>query len=141
MAWRRGGFGRRKALALLLVAVYPWRGQLFARMLGPVVNVPCAVRTVSQIIRQHALDRLDLRKVDVEAAELDVLQGIERQHWPRIRQLAVQIAPAHRPGLPALTERLHEAGFTHVTDDSIPGGVATAAGALPSMLYAVRAPR
>lgn len=43
--------------------------------------------TVSDLIRRHGLERVDLLKIDVEGAELDVLHGIEQEHWPRIQQV------------------------------------------------------
>ncbi|MBX9399673.1 amino acid adenylation domain-containing protein [Lysobacter sp. BMK333-48F3] len=49
------------------------------------------LRTVSQIVAEHALDRIDLLKVDVEGAELEVLLGIDDAHWPRLRQVVVEV--------------------------------------------------
>ncbi|MEV5509853.1 non-ribosomal peptide synthetase [Streptomyces orinoci] len=51
----------------------------------------CRVRTFSEIIEQEALDRIDLMKIDVEGAEHEVLKGIRPEHWPRIRQLAIEL--------------------------------------------------
>jgi len=51
----------------------------------------CRVRTLSEIIEQEALDRIDLVKIDVEGAEHEVLKGIRPQHWPRIRQMAIEL--------------------------------------------------
>jgi FkbM family methyltransferase len=35
--------------------------------------------------------RVDLLKVDVEGAELDVLMGIDRRHWPLIDQAVIEV--------------------------------------------------
>lgn len=53
--------------------------------------VECRVRTVSEMIREERVPRIDLLKVDVEKAELDVLEGIEAADWPLIRQVAVEV--------------------------------------------------
>src|SRR5262249_25586257 len=37
----------------------------------------CRLRRVSDVIREHGIQRIDLLKVDVQRAELDVLRGIE----------------------------------------------------------------
>ncbi|GAA1991206.1 FkbM family methyltransferase [Amycolatopsis minnesotensis] len=50
--------------------------------------------------------RIDLVKVDVEGAELDVLAGIRDRDWPRIRQLAVETDQ-----LDAVRELLERKGF------------------------------
>ncbi|MFD4630226.1 FkbM family methyltransferase [Streptomyces sp. NPDC058284] len=36
--------------------------------------------TVSDLLRRHAVSRVDLLKADVERAELDVLHGVEDLH-------------------------------------------------------------
>ncbi|WP_371524578.1 amino acid adenylation domain-containing protein [Streptomyces sp. NBC_01283] len=51
----------------------------------------CRVRTFSEIIEQEAIDRIDLMKIDVEGAEHEVLKGIRPEHWPRIRQFAIEL--------------------------------------------------
>jgi FkbM family methyltransferase len=49
------------------------------------------VRTVSQLVAEHGLERVDLLKIDVEGAELAALAGVEPDDWPRIRQLLVEV--------------------------------------------------
>jgi FkbM family methyltransferase len=49
------------------------------------------VRPLSPVLDEHGVDRIDLLKVDVEGAELDVLRGIEDRHWPLVRQAVVEV--------------------------------------------------
>jgi FkbM family methyltransferase len=56
-----------------------------------VVETTCRVTTISDVIDEHDLSRADFLKVDVEGAELDVLRGIRRDHWPRVSRLAVEV--------------------------------------------------
>ncbi|WP_459650160.1 FkbM family methyltransferase [Kitasatospora sp. Ki12] len=51
----------------------------------------CRLRTLSEIIDEEGIDHIDLLKVDVENAEYEVLKGIDRRHWSRIRQLVVEL--------------------------------------------------
>lgn len=44
--------------------------------------------TVSALISELSLERVDLLKIDVEGAELDVLRGIDQKDWPTIRQVS-----------------------------------------------------
>jgi len=53
--------------------------------------VTCQLRTVSEIIREHGVQQIDLLKVDVERSELDVLLGIEEQDWPKIKQVVMEV--------------------------------------------------
>ena len=50
-----------------------------------------ALRTVSSVIREEGIERIDLLKVDVQKAEAEVLAGIEDAHWPLIAQVAVEV--------------------------------------------------
>jgi FkbM family methyltransferase len=54
-------------------------------------TVSCQMQTLSQFIGEHSIERIDLLKIDVEKAELDVLRGIAEKDWHRIRQLVVEL--------------------------------------------------
>ena len=43
------------------------------------------------MIDQYQIQRIDLLKIDVERAELDVLRGIEQRHWSVVRHLVVEV--------------------------------------------------
>ena len=56
----------------------------------------CRMCTVSDLIKNHALDCIHLLKIDVEGAELDVLRGIAPEHWGRIHQvITIHPTPFH----------------------------------------------
>jgi len=50
-------------------------------------EVFCRIRTISSIIKEEKIEQIDLLKIDVEKAELDVLNGIEKQDWRKINQI------------------------------------------------------
>src|SRR5206468_875486 len=54
-------------------------------------RISCEVTTISDVIREHAIERIDLLKIDVEKSEEDVLAGIRAADWPKIRQLVVEV--------------------------------------------------
>jgi FkbM family methyltransferase len=54
-------------------------------------ELPCELRTLSDALRSESIERVDLLKIDVEKAELDVLAGIADADWPRIRQLVMEL--------------------------------------------------
>ncbi|MFJ9929483.1 FkbM family methyltransferase [Streptomyces misionensis] len=69
---------------------------------GVAYRVPAV--TVSELIRRHRVARVDLLKVDVERAELDVLRGVADEDWPRVDRV---VAEAHdEDGRLARCERL-----------------------------------
>ena len=55
----------------------------------------CRVRTLSDLIETHDVPRVDLLKIDVEHAELDVLRGVSEAHWPRVRQVVMEVHDVH----------------------------------------------
>jgi FkbM family methyltransferase len=76
---------------------------------------PCEIKTVSQVLAEGGIERIDLLKVDVEKAELDVLQGIEPADWPKIRQVVAEVHDV-AGRLRTLTELLEHHGFQVVAE-------------------------
>jgi FkbM family methyltransferase len=115
-----------KLRAVCLAPLFPFRkrllGPAYEKLLSSGVTFPCQVRTLSAIVREHGLDRIDLLKVDVEGAELEVLAGIDEAHWPLIRQIAMEIEPANKPRLAGLLDQLRGRGFTRLTVENMFGG-------------------
>jgi 31-O-methyltransferase len=97
-----------------------------------VENVRCELRTLSGALETEGIQRVDLLKIDVERAELDVLAGIEEADWPQIRQVAVEIH-LDASDRERTVEILERHGFS-VTQDQDP----TMSGTPVRMLYAVR---
>ena len=54
----------------------------------------CRLRPLSDIIREEKVERIDLLKVDVQRAEMDVLQGIRDEDWQRIEQVVMEVHEA-----------------------------------------------
>jgi phthiocerol/phenolphthiocerol synthesis type-I polyketide synthase E len=51
----------------------------------------CPLRTVSEVVAEYGVERIDLLKVDVEKSEAEVLTGIAEGDWPKIRQAVVEV--------------------------------------------------
>jgi FkbM family methyltransferase len=54
-------------------------------------TVDCQLRTLSSLIREKNIPRIDLLKIDCEGAEWDVLQGIESDHWSLISSMVIEV--------------------------------------------------
>ena len=54
-------------------------------------EINCPLRTISDVVDEHHLDRIDLLKIDTEAAEADIVAGVRTEHWPLIRQVVMEI--------------------------------------------------
>ncbi len=54
-------------------------------------QITCQLKTLSEVIQEHQVERIDLLKVDVEKSELEVLAGIQEEDWSKIRQIVVEV--------------------------------------------------
>jgi natural product biosynthesis luciferase-like monooxygenase protein/amino acid adenylation domain-containing protein/FkbM family methyltransferase len=102
------------------------------------VELHCPLRTLSGVIRDEGIDRIDLLKVDVEKSEYDVLLGIDDEHWPLVRQIAMEVDTEAL--LQKVTALLDRHGFAHAVDRhvTIREGAPGAGGEHVYMLYARR---
>jgi FkbM family methyltransferase len=72
--------------------------------------VECELRTISDVMAEHRVARIDLLKIDTEGEELEVLRGIDAADWGKIGQVVVEV---HDVGgrLDAVTDLLRTHGF------------------------------
>ncbi len=52
--------------------------------------VQAQVATLGEMLRREDVQRVDLLKIDVEGAELDVLLGLDAETWPRVQQVVME---------------------------------------------------
>jgi FkbM family methyltransferase len=82
-------------------------------------TLSCRLETLSAFLREQQLKRVDLLKIDVERAELDVLRGIEEHDWPAIGQVVIEVHD--EDGRSAEVARLLERhGFTVASEQDAP---------------------
>jgi len=72
-------------------------------------TVSAQLRTLSSVIAEEGIDRIDLLKINVEKSELDVLRGLAPRDWPRIRQMVIEVD--QRENLEPITTLLEGHGF------------------------------
>jgi FkbM family methyltransferase len=75
----------------------------------------CRLMTLSGFIRENNIGQVDYLKIDVEKSELDVLRGIEKDDWRKIKQIAIEV---HDIGnrLEEIKEMLSGNGFSVYVD-------------------------
>ena len=74
-------------------------------------SFPCELRTLSSIIDEEQIDRIDLLKVDVEKSEIQVLRGIRDEHWARVQQVVIEVHDTEGPVIKEVSETLQKHGF------------------------------
>ena len=101
--------------------------QYVKRMLSNKQITQCPMQTISDIIdeyvlppqQQQQLHGIELLKIDVERAEVQVLQGILTQrHWDCIDQLSMEVHEENLPQIYALVK--DRGGFQNITTTQTP---------------------
>jgi FkbM family methyltransferase len=70
----------------------------------------CTVKRLSSIIEEEKIERINLLKIDVEGAELDVFEGIDEKHWPMIQQVSLE-SDHYQKHEPMIRKMLESKGF------------------------------
>ncbi len=69
----------------------PWLAERIFAYFYHRVSVTCQLRTLSEVIAEHQLDRVDLLKIDTEGAEMGIIQSLTADDWSKIRQTIIEI--------------------------------------------------
>jgi FkbM family methyltransferase len=80
------------------------------KMVSAIETYKCTVKRLSSIVEEEKVERIDLLKIDVEGAELDVFEGIDQKHWPIIRQISLEVDD-YQNHEPMIRELLESRGF------------------------------
>lgn len=94
----------------------------------------CELRTLSDVIREFRVGRIDLLKVDVQKSELDVLEGIADDDWLKIQQIVLEVHD-NNGRLALVQDLLNRHGYTTVVEQDDPYGTS-----IMYNLYATRRP-
>jgi amino acid adenylation domain-containing protein/FkbM family methyltransferase len=80
----------------------------------------CRVRRLSEVMKEEGIERIDLLKIDVQRAEMDVLEGIEEGDWRKIRQIVMEVhdepGGGRSGGVSAVVEKLRGQGYEAVVE-------------------------
>ncbi|MEH2196819.1 amino acid adenylation domain-containing protein [Nostoc sp.] len=75
------------------------------------------LRTLSEIIEEYKIEKIDLLKLDAEKSELAILQGIQDHHWPLIKQIAMEVHDQEGSTIKHVMQLLENKGFQFVVDE------------------------
>ena len=77
-------------------------------------SFPVPLRTLSSVIAEKGISRIDLLKINAEKSEWEILQGIAEKDWEKIRQLVLEVDSDE--SLQAILEVLERHGFEAVVE-------------------------
>jgi FkbM family methyltransferase len=83
-------------------------------------TVACPVRTISDVLRDKRVPRIDLLKVDVQRGEMDVFDGIAEYDWPKIGQVVAEVHDLHDGRVARIVDLLGMHGFDAITTEQEP---------------------
>jgi amino acid adenylation domain-containing protein/FkbH-like protein/non-ribosomal peptide synthase protein (TIGR01720 family)/FkbM family methyltransferase len=75
------------------------------------------LRTLSEIIEEYKIKKIDLLKLDAEKSELAILQGIKNHHWSLIKQIVMEVHDQEGSTLKQVLRLLEDKGFRFVVDE------------------------
>ena len=102
----------------------PRNADLFLGLLFKKTTFPCRLRTLSEIVDEERVARIDLLIIDAERSELEILAGIRTEHWRLIRQVALEVHD-EAGGLDEAQRLLAERGFqVSIEQDALLKGTA-----------------
>jgi FkbM family methyltransferase len=84
------------------------------RMRAGGIVVDCPLRTISDVMQEQGIARIDLLKIDCEGAEWEVLMGIQAEDWPKIQQVVVEVHD-HDGRAEQVRALLQGHGFSRIT--------------------------
>eukprot|EP01060_Flectonema_neradi_P024763 TRINITY_DN33643_c0_g1_i1.p1 TRINITY_DN33643_c0_g1~~TRINITY_DN33643_c0_g1_i1.p1 ORF type:complete len:350 (+),score=70.87 TRINITY_DN33643_c0_g1_i1:27-1076(+) len=76
-------------------------------------EVVVEVRTLSSVVQSHSISSIDLLKIDAEASELAILQGVEDEHFLLIKNIILEVHTRQR--VDEITQMLSSKGFNKIT--------------------------
>jgi amino acid adenylation domain-containing protein/FkbH-like protein/non-ribosomal peptide synthase protein (TIGR01720 family)/FkbM family methyltransferase len=75
------------------------------------------LRTLSEIIEEYKIEKIDLLKLDAEKSELAILQGIKDNHWSLIKQIVIEVHDQEGSTIKQVMRLLEDKGFKFVVDE------------------------
>ena len=75
------------------------------------------LRTLSSVIEECGIERIDLLKLDAEKSELPVLRGIKDEHWPMIQQMVIEVHDQVGDIIAEVKQILTDRGFDWEIDE------------------------
>jgi FkbM family methyltransferase len=96
-------------------------------LLGESQSIEIEVITLASFLRKYGLGRIDILKIDIEGAELDVLRSLDADIFANVGQMTIEfhdfIKPGDRPAVRQILADIKDKGFfvmnfgrTHFTD-------------------------
>lgn len=53
--------------------------------------ITCQLRTISSVINEYKIEKIDLLKIDCEGAELAAINGIKEEDWKKVNKVVIEV--------------------------------------------------
>ncbi|MBE0572730.1 MAG: FkbM family methyltransferase [Ignavibacteriaceae bacterium] len=77
----------------------------------------CRLLSISDIIKENNIKKIDLLKIDAEKSELGIIQGINDEDWDKIEQIVIEIHDKSRKVLEEIEKILKSNGFSIAVEE------------------------
>lgn len=79
-------------------------------------TITCELRTISSVIEEYKIEKIDLLKIDCEGAELAAIKGIKEDDWKKINKVVVEVHDIENR-LQFITDLLKKEGFANIVKE------------------------
>ena len=68
--------------------IYPY---IINNLIKNPIDIICSIKTLSHVIKENKISKIDLLKIDCEGNELNVINGITSKDWDIIKQIVMEV--------------------------------------------------
>lgn len=72
----------------------------------------CQLKTISDLIQEYQIEKIDLLKIDIEKSEMDALEGIAEADWGKVKQIVMEVHDPDGAVLDKIVALLQAKGFS-----------------------------
>ena len=72
--------------------IYPY---IINNLIKNPINTTCSIKTLSNVIKENQISKINLLKIDCEGNELNVIKGIASKDWNIIKQIVIEVNDIH----------------------------------------------
>jgi len=78
--------------------------------------ITCELRTISSVIEEYKIEKIDLLKIDCEGAELSAINGIKEEDWKKINKVVVEVHDIENR-VEFISSLMKKYGFSNITKE------------------------
>lgn len=80
------------------------------------VKYECEMVSLSKVIEEYNVQKIDLLKIDAEKCEVEVIDGVNENDWKKIKQIVIEVHDFNADTRSSIENKLKEKGFQVIVE-------------------------